>query len=152
MQVLHQLDIYTMLNCPVVQISALDAAFVCFIYTNDIKYKVLKCYVVVKLSLWSWVQVRILKSCDVNRNSDCDLRSCVALLRDRLYLGYINNIRTLLFNQRKFQISLVHVKFCHSFRIFQNGFLWFWLLFRFSVSILEHCRNNECLDSSCLWY
>ena len=33
---------------------------------------------------WSLVQVRTLKMCDVNRNSDCDLRSSVALLSDRL--------------------------------------------------------------------
>ena len=32
----------TMFNCPVVQISALDIVFVCFIYTNELKYKVLK--------------------------------------------------------------------------------------------------------------
>ena len=31
------------------------------------------------------MQVQILKTCDVNRNSDCDLRSSVALLSDRLY-------------------------------------------------------------------
>ena len=106
MQVLHRLNICTMFNCPVVQISALGAVFVCFIYTNEIKYKVLKYCVVVKLSRhnvptngfsvamwrslkwllftcetfpcsiqwkWSLVQVQILKSCDVNRNSDCDL-------------------------------------------------------------------------------
>ena len=36
-QVLHRLNIYTTINCPVVQISALDVVFACFIYTNELK-------------------------------------------------------------------------------------------------------------------
>ena len=39
-----------MFMCPVVQISALDIVFGCFIDTNELKYNVLKYYVVVKLS------------------------------------------------------------------------------------------------------
>ena len=115
MQVLHQLNIYTTFNCPVVQISALDVVFVCFIYTDELRYKVLKYYVVVKHShykvsvvLWRSLKWLLLSAkyshalsnenevecrCefwkrDVNRNSDCDLRSCVALLSDLLYMYY----------------------------------------------------------------
>ena len=45
----HRSNINNTLNCPFVQISALDIVLVGFIYTNELKYKVLKCYVVVKL-------------------------------------------------------------------------------------------------------